>query len=76
MEKLTLFDLLDDVSVVERDPGYKPHATWPEDFPYAVSDGEGFLALFPNEAAAFHYRLMVINQRLNSDWQPQLTTSE
>ena len=76
MEKLTLFGLLDDVSVVERDPGFVGHRAWPEDFPFAVTDGEGFLALFPNEAAAFHYRLMIINQRLNSDWQPQLTTSE
>jgi hypothetical protein len=65
---LSLGDLLDDIQVVEKDPNFSEHDTWPDAYPYGVYDTEACLGLFPSMKAALQYRLAIINQRLNAGW--------
>lgn len=64
MENLTLENALEMVSV--HDPGQWENEEGPEGW-FAVShDDYGIIAYFCDEKAAFHYRLMLINQMLNT----------
>jgi hypothetical protein len=58
---------LDYVQVEHRDES-EDNAWWPEDLPWAVTDGDGLIGLFVHRVCAFQYRLTVINEKLNHGW--------
>jgi hypothetical protein len=62
--------MLDDISVVAKFQCDQDVVRWwPDDLQYGVLDNDGFVALFRCEAAAYQYRLALINQRLNVGWE-------
>lgn len=60
--KKTLDELLEDWSV--NAPGMWDNDQGPKDW-YAVSNTDGIVAYFGDEASAFRYRLAEINRELN-----------
>lgn len=59
---ISLDDALESVSVL--DPGQWENETGPKDW-YAVCDDHGIIAYFGSEINAFHFRLSLINSKLN-----------
>lgn len=60
--KKSLDDLLDEISVFP--PGQWKNSDGPKDW-YAVCDENGIVAYFGREVDALHFRLDLINRRLN-----------
>lgn len=62
---------LEDIQVMPKELADPTVATWwPDGFPWAVTTpDEGVVALFATEKAACFYRLMLVNQALNSGWE-------
>lgn len=65
-----LDDALDQIQVMHK-ASADPNCVgwWPEGLPWAVTTpNEGVVALFTTEAAACHYRLMMVAQTCNPAW--------
>ena len=70
---MTLDEALDRISVSPKEVHDQAvvGTWWPDSLPWAVEDDKGVMALFSTQAAACHYRLLVINQKLNQGWEIQ-----